>query len=86
MILNPIIDVSTRWNSTFHMIKRAEYLKDPLRTLCSNEKALNSFIMIENEWKELNNLNELLNKFDRSTKFMSMERHPTISAYLLTLK
>lgn len=84
--LVPIIDVATRWNSTFQMIERAAYLKRPLHTLCSNEKSLNELLMYENEWKELNTLSVLLQKFHRSTMLLSMERHPTISAYLPTLK
>lgn len=83
--LTPIIDVATRWNSTFNMIERAAYLKVPLRALCSNEKSLNGLCMNEYEWKELNSLSALLQKFDRSTKLLSMERHPSICAYVPTL-
>lgn len=83
--LAPIIDVATRWNSTFNMIERAAYLKVPLRALCSNEKSLKGICMSESEWKELSALNGLLQKFDRSTKLMSMERHPSICAYIPTL-
>lgn len=82
--LTPKIDVSTRWNSTFHMIERAEKLKTPLRVLCSNEKLLHSLLMKENEWTELNKVSVLLQKFERATKFVSMERHSTISSYLPT--
>lgn len=81
----PIIDVSTRWNSTYEMIQRASYLKSPLRALCTNEKSLNKFITNEAEWVDLNTLKNLLQKFNRSTKLMSMERHPTLSAYIPTL-
>ncbi|KAG4074092.1 hypothetical protein HA402_014297 [Bradysia odoriphaga] len=83
--LVPIIDVKTRWNSTFEMIERAANLKTPLRALCSNEKTLKSLLMTESEFAELEVLQTLLQKFHRSTKLMSMERHPTICAYLPTL-
>lgn len=83
--LVPIIDVKTRWDSTFEMIQRADYLKTPLRALCSNEKSLKSFLMTDEEFSELDKLQVLLQKFHRSTKLMSMERHPTICAYLPTL-
>lgn len=83
--LVPIIDVSTRWNSTYQMIERAYYLRIPLRALCSNEKSLRKYLTNEAEWTNLNTLKELLQKFDRSTKLMSMERHPTICSYLPTL-
>lgn len=83
--LAPIIDVSTRWNSTFQMLERASKLKKPLLALCSSVKSLRQFIITEGEWSELDKLFSLLKKFDRSTKLVSMERHPTISAYLPTL-
>lgn len=83
--LVPIIDVKTRWDSTFEMIERAAYLKTPLRALCSNEKSLKSLLMSESEWSVLGSLQVLLQKFHRSTKRMSMERHPTICSYLPTL-
>lgn len=83
--MTPKIDVSTRWNSTFHMLERAFYLKKPLLAMCTNEKALHPFLMSEVEWSELEKLCKLLKKFDRSTKLVSMERHPTISAYIPTL-
>lgn len=81
----PIIDVATRWNSTYGMLKRAETLKVPLRALCQNEKTLKKLLIHDSEWSALNCLKALLEKFDRSTQLMSMERHPTIPAYLPTL-
>lgn len=83
--LVPIIDVATRWNSTYQMIERAAYLKTPLHALCLSNKALNKFLTTDEEWTELNSLKKLLQKFHRSTNLMSMERHPTISSYLPTL-
>lgn len=82
--LTPMIDVKTRWNLTFYMSERAATLKSSLRALCCSEKSLQSFLMKENEWTELNVLCTLLQKFDRATKLLSMERHPTITAYLPT--
>lgn len=83
--LIPIIDVATRWNSTYAMIQRADFLKVPLRALCTNEKKLKKYLTTEAEWTDLNSLKDLLQKFDRATKLMSMERHPTICSYLPTL-
>ena len=84
--LVPIIDVSTRWNSTFSMIIRATKLKVPLRALCVNESSLSGLIITENEWLHLDLLQKLLEKFDRATNLLSMQRHPTISLHLPTLK
>lgn len=83
--LVPVIDVATRWNSTFKMLERAEYLKTPLRALCLSEKNLNKFLMTEREWTDLKCIKVLLAKFDRSSQLLSMQRHPTIAAYLPTL-
>lgn len=83
--LVPIIDVATRWNSTFEMLERAEYLKTPLRALCSSEKKFNKFLMTDREWNDLNCVKVLLAKFDRSSQLLSMQRRPTISAYLPTM-
>lgn len=83
--LTPKIDVYTRWNSTYEMIERGLKLKEPLLALCSSVKSLRPFIITEAEWPELSKLCTLFKKFDRSTKLVSMERHPTLTAYLPTL-
>lgn len=83
--LVPIIDVTTRWNSTFHMILRAKKIRVPLRHLCLNEDSLKSLWLASIEWQELDKVEGLLERFERSTKLMSMERHPTNAKYLPTL-
>lgn len=83
--LVPVIDVKTRWNSSYHMIQRAQQLRVPLRSLCLNEKSLNNLCITPIEWTELEKIQKLLAKFERSTKLMSMERHATNSSYIPTL-
>lgn len=83
--LVPIIDVSTRWNSTYNMIKRAKYLKVPLTALCLHNKALFSLGLTNDDWQHLENMEVLLQKFDRATQLISMERHETFCSYLPTL-
>lgn len=80
--LVPIIDVKTRWNSTNEMMKRGQYLRDPLRSLSSHEPKLKSFQITDSQWDHLGKIQEVLVKFERATKLVSMERHPTITAYL----
>ena len=83
--LVPIIDVQTRWNSSLFMMDRATQLKVPLMHLCVNEKNLAHLRITTAEWAEIWKIRNVLLKFDRVTKLVSMARHPTISAYLPTL-
>lgn len=82
--LVPIIDVLTRWNSSFYMIQRAEYLAVPLRNLCLNEKSLKSWTILDSEWNVLKDIQSLLKDFERATQLVSMQRHCTIPSYLPT--
>lgn len=80
--LVPIIDVSTRWNSTYKMLSRALHLRVPFGALCLKEKALIALRLDESDWETINTLEAFLKRFDRATQLISMERHPTISSYL----
>ncbi len=79
----PIIDVKTRWNSSYRMIERAIEQREPLDDICS--RIMPSFSITSKNWCDLDIIKDLLAKFDRATKFISMDRHSTISAYLPTL-
>lgn len=80
--LVPVIDVPTRWNSTNKMILRAKHLKIPLRAMCLKESNLVSLQIMQAEWDELEHIATLLEKFDRATQLISMDRHSTFSCYL----
>lgn len=80
----PIIDVKTRWNSTYHMILRAKMLRVALRVLCTHESLLTLLQLSEEEWNYLNVVEKLLQMFDRASKLMSIERHCTIYSYIPT--
>lgn len=83
--LVPILDIKTRWNSTYDMILRAEHLRTPLRVLCSGERSLAPLHITDGEWFDIMEIQHLLQKFHRATQLVSMERHSTIHAYLPTL-
>lgn len=83
--LVPKIDVKTRWNATFYMIQRAQYLAVPLKHLCSVEKSLQPFAVHEADWEAFDSIQAILQKFERATKLISMNRHCTIPSYLPTL-
>lgn len=46
---------------------------------------MSDFLMTDREWNELACIKTLLAKFDRSSQLLSMQRHPTIAAYIPTL-
>lgn len=83
--LVPMIDVSIRWNSTYKMILRGKHLRIPLGALCLNEKSLQSLRLMNSEWDDLKAIEVLLQKFDRATQMISMERHSTFASYLPTM-
>ena len=48
--LKPILDVETRWNSTYYMLKRLDDLRPALGLLSANNKLLNSTYPNECDW------------------------------------
>lgn len=80
--LTPIIDVSTRWNSSYKMIERALKLKAPLNALCFSDKSVSGLGFNDIEWNHLNGLGDLFKKFDRGTQRLSMARHESISSHV----
>ena len=49
----PILDVKTRWNSTFNMAERALKLKEDLSIIKSRNMSLQNIWLNEDEWKKI---------------------------------
>lgn len=81
------LDVPTRWNSTFTMIKRVLKVRQGLNVwLMSNPiigtTNMASLKITDNEFKTLENVSNMLSPFEGATKMMSGEKYTTLSLVL----
>lgn len=77
--LRPIIDIKTRWNSTYKMINRACTLKENISMLAVKYPTLNNYLPTQMEWELLHDLNQFLEPFDNATTNLSSQSYPTIA-------
>ncbi|CAB5213516.1 unnamed protein product [Rhizophagus irregularis] len=78
--LNLILDVKTRWNSTYLMLKRALELQVPLDNIAAIDRELNDFSILSDEWKIIEELCRVLKIFQDATEYMSQSKFITLSA------
>ena len=79
-VKNLILDIKTRWNSTFHMMERANELQPALESIIAIEKDLRIYALTEIEWENIQDLISLLKIFERATKMVSSSKYPNLSA------
>lgn len=77
-----LLDVTTRWNSTFIMLSRAIKFKDALRNLSEVEPSYKWFPS-ELEWSRAALINEFLSPFAEMTKLVSGSSYPTANLYFM---
>ena len=77
--LRPIIDVKTRWNSTFKMINRACVLKDNIEMLLVRHTNLKDTFPSNDEWELFKDLDQFLCQFNEATIVLSSQKYPTIA-------
>jgi hypothetical protein len=58
--LQPILDVPTRWNSTFYMIDRALELRQPLVAMMDFDHDLQQFKLDGTDWDYLKRMHTLM--------------------------
>jgi hypothetical protein len=62
-------DNSTRWNSTYYMIKRALKLRDQINVFSNkHRKELEKDLLMDEEWDQLEAIHNILRPFKRVTK------------------
>lgn len=76
--LKVIQDVSTRWNSTLHMIERLLLLREPLSAVVSSLPTGPPFLSAT-EWEMLSDWVPVLKPVEKMTIEMSGEQYPTMS-------
>ena len=75
-----VLDVSTRWNSTFLMLSRAIKFKAALGNLADVEPSYVSFLSYS-EWRRAEVICELLKPFSEITNLISGSSYPTSNLY-----
>jgi hypothetical protein len=73
----PILDVRTRWNSTYDMIKRARELRTPLSNFAKINPDLPT--LNDEEWELLEVVAQLLSIFAGATRVLSAANYPTLN-------
>jgi hAT family C-terminal dimerisation region/BED zinc finger len=73
-----VLDVKTRWNSTYAMVERALELREPLGITLGACKDLASYQLTDNEWQLLERVRPLLAAFKKATDHLCSDAHPTL--------
>ena len=79
-----ILDVPTRWNSTFYMIQRALKVRNGLKNWISTDPEigkvkLGSCQFSQTDWEVLERISVLLEKFESASQLLSGGSYPTLS-------
>ncbi|KAJ8963767.1 hypothetical protein NQ317_019029, partial [Molorchus minor] len=77
-----IQDVSTRWNSTFFMVKRFVELEEPIKTTVAVISKDMPIISVE-EWDFLKEVTKILKPMETVTNIISGEKYVTASSVII---
>jgi hypothetical protein len=78
--VNLILDVKTRWNSTYAMLRRLLRLRRPLDIVCRSEVKLSGLNLTfdDHDWSWIEKLCQVLSLFVEATEDLSGETYPTL--------
>jgi hypothetical protein len=74
-----VIDVVTRWWSTYSMCERLIYLQAALAAMAVDGKLAESIVLNETDWKVIMQVHELLKPFKDAQKLLEGEKYVTLS-------
>ena len=77
--LKLILDCPTRWNSTYWMLSRINFLKIFIEQLYTNKDWKNLPSLSDNEWKFVKDMVELLAPLEKGSDLLSGEKYVTSS-------
>ncbi|CAB5358762.1 unnamed protein product [Rhizophagus irregularis] len=69
--LKPLIDIVTRWNSTFYMLRRLEALEPALVLLIADNRSISIYYPNDDDWIAIKDTLLLLEPLERATKYLS---------------
>ncbi|XP_062165000.1 zinc finger BED domain-containing protein RICESLEEPER 2-like [Alnus glutinosa] len=76
-----ILDVPTRWNSTYMMLATAVQFKEVFSKYHKTDQAFQWLVSPE-EWEKVENVNQLLSVFNEVTNIVSGSEYPTSNLFL----
>lgn len=81
-----ILDVSTRWNSTYNMLQCAIEFKKVFPLYGASHSGFLSYVSEEEDWEKVEWICSILGAFNEVTKIVSGTQYPTSNLFLSELK
>lgn len=77
----PILDCLTRWNSTYDMLERLQYLKDFIQNMSVNDKTLKKVALSYYDWQQVETISKALLPAKVCSKKLQTEQLTMIDFY-----
>ncbi|CAG7824419.1 unnamed protein product [Allacma fusca] len=77
--LAPVVDMPVRWNSTYTMLSRSFYLRNPLDKTVRSDSKFSSLALNSSDWKTIEEVLTFLKPFHEMTLQISEHCTPALS-------